>query len=346
MTWKQLQRGGDGSTNIQASVVNYGLGYEDVVSITTRHINESLAVYSESAHAEAKRRVEELTINFLTELREKNPDALANAQDPDIQSAILEAQSAYAKSGQPELGSVLVDLIVRRVSTADRGVQQLATSQAIAAIGRMSPTHIKLCTTLFLTQSVSITDISNLEVLFRALGATLSPFIIDLRASASDVEYLSDIGAARMDLLGGGSLVERFINRYPGLFSLGVGKDAIGDVELLKKHGILASSIYDPSLFQVQAASEEDLDSLIAGIDVEVDAEELRKALTANRMSEERALEELKARIPGFREFSLVWEEANMGHVSVNVVGKVIAHANAKRILGAMFDPPLGIWVS
>lgn len=346
MAWWQKQRSGDNSQNIQAAVANFGLGYEDVLAVVSNYVDASLTKLSQAAFEEARDRVEELTVNYLKEVKERRPEALENARDPGVQASILDAQSAYAKSGDAELGQVLVEMLVKRTDSTDRNVQQLALTEAIVAAGKLSSRHIQLITALFVALAVTYNTPPNPSALYELSAKHLSPFLRGLTASVADVQYLADTGATRIELLSERHIASSYRQRYPGLFCKGFNEETQPAARRYLGTPLLIPCIRDMTLLQVNAVGEADLKSTLAERGMESAMAELSALLGANPMPDDEVERELVESVPGMRGFLRLWRGTPLKNSVPSIVGMVIAHANLRKTLGVEFTADLGIWVS
>jgi HPt (histidine-containing phosphotransfer) domain-containing protein len=346
VAWWKKQRSGDNSQNIQAAVANFGLGYEDVLAVVSNYVDTKLSTLSQAAYEEARDRVEELTVNYLRKIQDHHPEALENARDPGVQSAILDAQSAYAKMGDSDLGQVLVEMLVKRTESTDRNVQQLALTEAIAATGKLSYRHVNLVTALFLTIAVTFGAPRDPDTLYSILRTHLSPFLKGLSASDSDIQYLADTGATRIELLSQRQVASSFQETYPGLFCKGVSSETTPSIKKYEGTSLVIPCIRDNSLLQVNATSVRQLESALLQLGMEDAKEELTMLLRDNPMSEEEIEQELVDRVPGMESFIRLWKSTVLKSSMPSIVGMAIAHANVKKTLGSNFMADLGIWIS
>ncbi|MFF0792784.1 LPO_1073/Vpar_1526 family protein [Streptomyces spiralis] len=348
MIWRQHQKGGDNSQNIQAAIANFGLGYDDVLSVVSNYVESALERYSADAFAEARRRVEELTINYLQKIRDEAPETLINVREPAVQAALLDAQTAYAKSGDASLGKVLVTLLASRTKSADRNIQQLALSAAISSVDKMSTTHLNLCSAHFFASTVIAAGLKVPDELYLFLKATTGPFVENLEASPSDLSYLLDVGAVKADVVNEMKLITEYFKRYPGLFCGGVTADRVPHFDWHVKQGNVAPSQRSAGLYQVTSANLDDLAVRLNGSQHEEDLGVLSSLLLENPMSEEAAFLEMSDKIAGFREFSDLWERRNgLRGFTLTVTGLAVAHAHAQAVLGRrLFFADLETWIA
>jgi hypothetical protein len=105
-----LQAGGD------ITVTSTGMSYQDVRNIALDVYRANFLKLAGNAAEVAACRAEEITEDFLLKLQNEFPSGLEKAQDPDFQYALLTVQREYAKSGDKELGDLLVDLLVDKAN--------------------------------------------------------------------------------------------------------------------------------------------------------------------------------------------------------------------------------------
>lgn len=346
MAWWQKQRSGDNSQNIQAVVANFGMGYDDVLAVVSNYVDSKLSTLSQVAFEEARDRVEELTVNYLKQIQDGHPEALENTKDPGVQSALLDAQSAYAKMGDRDLGQVLVEMLVKRTETTDRNVQQLALAEAIVATGKLSYRHVQLVTALFLTLAVTFGSPVNPADLYVRLRKNLSPFLVGLKASDADIQYLADTGATRIEILSSRKIPFVFRETYPGLYCKGLDREMFPAVKKYENGPLIIPCLRDNKLLQVNASSARQLEELLPQFGLERDKDELLNLLNGNPMPDDEIERELVDSVPGMVEFIQLWEGSVLQNSVPSIVGMAIAHANLKKTLGSDFTADLNIWIS
>jgi len=78
-----------------------------------------------AAQQTAETRGNAIADKFLTKLETENPDSLKQAEAPDFQDAFFTVQKEYAKSGDEDLGNLLVNLLVDRSKQKVRDIKQI-----------------------------------------------------------------------------------------------------------------------------------------------------------------------------------------------------------------------------
>jgi hypothetical protein len=152
----QKQESGDNSANYQAETINqYGISYRDAKEIALDVFQQNFIVLSEQAKQLAKERAEELTNNFLTEIKEKNPELLNSVQEPSMQSALYSAQKSYAISGDRDSADLLVDILVKRAEQNERNLMQIVLNECLEIIPKLIIRQLNTLSLVFLVRNLS-----------------------------------------------------------------------------------------------------------------------------------------------------------------------------------------------
>ena len=153
MADRQEQRGGRQSTNYQAQTINiaHGSSLAEVRDIALEIFQANFFQLAGTAAQTAQSRAEELVGNFISELRDRNPAGAHHAADPDFQYSLIIAQREYARSGDRELGDLLVNLLVDRTASEKRTTQQISLNEAIGAVPKLTNGQLAAITVVFAT---------------------------------------------------------------------------------------------------------------------------------------------------------------------------------------------------
>jgi hypothetical protein len=144
MISRQSQKGGEGSQNNQSgrdtNVTNISIGVSvaEARDIALDVFNANFFKLSGRARDSANERVETITREYIDTLQQKVPQALGSAADPDMQVNLFNVQRDFARSGEGDLASLLVDLLVDRATEADRNVKTLVLNEAIGVAPRLT----------------------------------------------------------------------------------------------------------------------------------------------------------------------------------------------------------------
>ncbi|WP_369386218.1 LPO_1073/Vpar_1526 family protein [Streptomyces sp. CG1] len=220
MTLWQRQKAGNSSQNIQAQIANFGVNYADARQIAMDVFKQNFAQLSQEAMKVAIWRVEEFTLEYLRVLHRRDPLAINHLQEPGVQYALLSGQSNYARSGDPYIGEVLIDLLAERTAMPQRGTVQLALEEAIMASGRISRDHIKMLSILTLRDRLPKSAAIDFKIFFKHFMDGAAALLDGIHFSAADSRYLAATGCVSLGHLED-DMLETWKQAYPLFFIKG-----------------------------------------------------------------------------------------------------------------------------
>lgn len=340
------QEAGDQSVNLQAAGnIVVGVTYEDVRQIALDVYKANAIELAATAKQVAVARAEEITDKFLEELKDKNPSAVSQASRPDFQIALLEAQRAYAKTGDKELATVLVDLLVNRTKQDPRSLREIVLAESLQVVPRLTIAQINTISTIFLLRSSQDRSIAKLEQLGQWYDRYLAPVVSSLSKSETLYRHLVYSNAATQEL-GAINIAGIFKQTYPGLFTRGF--DIVNMQDLIEKYPDLKSVFQDAPLEvrkMLPSVTPDLLRSVLRNVNVtdERDMERLIAAQKSDLMSDEDVLRKLIEIRKGYETLADVWDHSSLKAMTLTSVGIAIGHANFQRLSGD--QAPLTIWI-
>lgn len=346
MKWSTgQQKSRDNSTNIRAGRdISIGLGYRDVKEISRDTAMEvfsrNFQSLSREAHAVAQKRADEFTLNLVESLQQRAPRVLESFQEPGTQSALFSAQSGYAKTGDADLGEVLIELLISRAGCRQRNTSQLASNFAVGIAEHLSSHHFAILTCNFALKQLAYGEIRSIGTLARNIEASIGPFFQDLgSADPADLDYLAGLGCtiATAGSLSPGKYVGM---NYPGLFTRGFSSKEIMHSERLIGTRLVRPFGPDPDRYQIDAVTSEDLlkliDSLLLREISDLALSALRNTVLGEHEIERMITESAPGLAPMFRRI----KELEMNGYINTAIGTAIAHANMRRVIPE-FNVPL-----
>jgi len=264
----QKQATGDNSTNLQGKEITIyqGISYKDAKEIALDVYKANFLALSEKAATEAVRRAEELTDTFLEKLKEEMPAAVQALQEPAMQMALYTAQKEYARTGDKDLESLLVDILVERAQQTERTIQQIVLDESLAVAPKLTLEQLSALTVSFLLTRTRIHFLVSLDALQNYLESHLLPFVDDLTKAETCYEHLEYTGCGSVMRLGNLRTVEAIFNlHYPGLFCKGFESERVstefGDVK--PPAGFLINCLHAPRSFRLTQLIRS---SLVSGV--------------------------------------------------------------------------------
>ena len=344
---RQRQEGGDHSTNIQAENINVtGITYADARDIALDVFRANFMELTEHAGNLARERAEEVTEKFLSKLQNQNAEGIGRAQDPDFQYALFTVQKEYARTGDEDLGDLLVDLLVDRTKHDSRTILQIVLNESLAVAPKLTTDQLSALSIIFILKYTINHSINNLPSLGQYLDTYIQPFADSLLKNASCYQHLEFAGCGSISI-GGSNLGDMFRQKYGGVFSKGFSHDELQNrqIETPPNSPIFVNCLHDPAKLQLNAMSEEILRS--KAVEIGVDEQETNRLVGLNNSFLMNG-NEVKDYLVNFRPYMSnvfeTWEESFMKNMNLTSVGIAIGHANAKRQLGEFTD--LSIWIN
>lgn len=139
MTDKQVQKSGEGSTNVQANsmTVNIGIDEKRAREIYSEMNLQMRQQYSQEAVQVAKKRVDEFESNLIPKM-EKLDGALEAFGDPSFQLLLLEAQKTAAATERPADYDLLSELLIHRFQKGSDRIARTGINRAVEIVDEIS----------------------------------------------------------------------------------------------------------------------------------------------------------------------------------------------------------------
>lgn len=345
---KQVQKGGENSTNIQAEEVNVvqGLTYAEVRQVAIDVFKANFYDLAGEAKNIAESRASKITEDFLAKLQAENPDGFSKAQDPDFQHALFTVQKEHARSGDEDLGSLLVDLLVDRSKQNQRDILQIVLNESLAIAPKLTKEHLAALSVVFLFRYTQNYGIGNHKSFGQYLDMRCAPFAESIPKNQASYQHLqfSGCGAVSMASV---YLEEILGESYQGLFLKGFDPEEITkrEVSIGADQNFFVPCLNDPEKLQVRAISKEILERNMEQLNVpEEDHPKILALFDLGKMSEEEIKEKCIEIRPYMAQVFDAWSSSNLSNFTLTSVGIAIGHANIKRFVGEFAN--LSIWIN
>ena len=345
MTDKQIQKSGNESVNVQANniVFQSGLSYSDVKEIAIDVYEKNFYRLSGIAADTARERAELITEKFLTTLQDKNPDGFAIAQDPDFQYALFTVQKEYAKTGDKDIGELLVDLLVERTKEEKRSLRQIAMNEALVIVPKLTNEQLSALTIVF-TLKNTIFKINNLEKLNNYIETRIAPFVQTITDDDTYYQHIVYTGCASISI-GSISLERIFLTNYAGMFCKGFSAEELLSVNPdANVNAILTHCLHNGELIQIAGLNDSAINTL--ALNRNISADMLNKLLELQHkatMNDKEVRDYLEKSNPCMAALFKYWSSTPLENMTLTSVGIAIGHANMRRITGDSSD--LSIWI-
>lgn len=345
----QKQESGDNSCNIQAQsiVINQGISYEDAKRIALDIYKQNFISLSEDAAALARERAEELTDNFLKKLFEEQKEFVSSMKHPGMQIALYDAQKAYAKTGDKDLESLLVNILVERAVEDKRSLKQITLDEAISVASKLTSEQLDTLTVIFVISRTKTYSIRNINSLKEYFETYILSFLVNVTTSPSCFDHLVYAGCgSKMETQKFHTVELLFRNNYPGIFFNGFTpdefKEQVGEIERYSQ--FLMVCLMFPDKLQINALDLDVLEEKCTKFMVSAeDKNKLNEIFNKYTMQEH----EIKAKVieiePHMEKLFSLWSSTLLSQFALTTVGIAIAQANLRSKKGIKLD--LSIWV-
>lgn len=342
----QDQSSGEGGKNYQAGgdiVIHTDLDEMRAVALSVYKENalELRGIAEDVAYA----RADKLTNEFLGKLHENNPDSVGALSDPDMQSVLFDAQTQYARSGEDDLGKVLVDLLADRAGQEGRTLRTLALNEAITSAPKLTEEQRCVIGLVFILRYARFVGAGNAQKLYESfIKPSVLPLAAHIPDKQADYQHIEYVGAGSISLseIKFGDVIRI---GSEGLFTKGFDLEDLPDewdLTDVSQYGI-RRSIRDFQKWQVNAGSVQDVEEVAANLGKPAIADQLRKLFEKGIMTGQDVLEELKVLDPDVAEASKKWDDSAAKNLTLTTVGIAIGHAYWRRVTGN--DAPLSFWL-
>ncbi len=342
------QEGGDGSSNIQAENVNVynGITYNDAKEIALDVFNSNFIRLKSEAAQIALERAEEITEKIIKELNEKSPESLEEFKNPAMQDALFQTQKEYAKSGDKELGDLLVDILVDRARTQERNMLQLVLDESLIIAPKLTVEHFDVLTLNFLLAQTVSQRVRNLITFSAYIKTQILPFTNDLRNERTTFNHLEYLGCGHIRVGNYGQLEESLKRQYKAVFSKGFTKEKydteVGDFE--NSQSFLMPCLHDTSKIQINTLSDDVLEKEMTKRNIsQKNQNKLKLFFTKTTMDNTEIKDFVISIDPKMEDVFELWNNSPLNKFELSSVGISIAHANYRRKTGETLN--LSIWI-
>lgn len=347
----EIQKAGDNSTQVQASVVNVfnGITEERAREICKEEF-EKIVELTQEAKQTALQRVCELENRVVPKLSQINK-GLDFFSNPDFQFLLIEAQKAAARSERPVDYDLLSELLLHRVKNDSDREKRLGIKKAVEIVDSISDEAL-LGLTVFHAVSHFSPESGDLEAGLDRLDSLFNTlFYGDLPEGNHWIDHLDLLGAIRVNPIGKlMPLLDYYSSMLNGYVCVGILKGSenyFKAVELLANIGvsedILVDNVLNPNYVRLNSPQQNSFESiykLIAPnvmIPLSTKEKKTLKDIVSLYNNDPLLLQNVK------KSFSEKWKMRKslnqlndwwtiIPHAfTLNQMGTVLAHANAQR---------------
>jgi hypothetical protein len=346
----QEQNVGERSTAIQAggdvTITKTGLTYAEVRDIALDVFRANFYELAGFAKETAKSRAEEITEAFLLKLQREYPAGLEGANDPAFQYALFTVQKEYARTGDKDLGDLLVDLLVDRSKQEQRDLLQIVLNESLTTAPKLTESQLAALAVIFLFRYTQNQNLGNHEELGNHLDRHVAPFVSKVVKNIACYQHLEFSGCGTIGL---GSIdLEHILGiTYQGHFLKGFDEREVTGrgVSIGLDPHFFVECLNDKSKLQVRAVSKEVLEKALEARAIATDdREKISHLFNISTMDETEIRGTCIEMRPYMSALFETWSGSAMKNFTLTSVGIAIGHANIKRLVGEFAN--LSIWIN
>lgn len=346
----QQQQVGEGATAVQAGgsviITTVGLSYAEVRDVALDVFRANFYQLAGPAMETAKARAQEITEDFLKKLQQENPDGFGKGQDPDFQHALFTVQKEYARTGDKDLGDLLVDLLVDRSKQDQRDILQIVLNESLATAPKLTDAQLAVLAVIFLFRYTQSHHIGNHLQLGEFFDRQVLPFASKLVKNSACYQHLEFTGCGSVQM-GKITLEDILDQTLPGHFLKGFDQSEIKnrEVSIGLDQRFFTRCLNDPTKFQVRAYNKTFLEQSLAAQDIKPeDRVKIVALFDVGKMSTSEIREKCISIRPFMESVFDTWSDSPMKSFSLTSVGMAIGHANIKRLVGEFAS--LSMWIN
>lgn len=346
----QQQQVGEGATAIQAAgnvfITQVGPSYSEMRDVALDVFRANFYQLAGPAMETAKARAQEITDDFLKKLQKENPSGFGKGQDPDFQHALFTVQKEYARTGDKDLGDLLVDLLVDRSKQDQRDILQIVLNESLGTAPKLTDAQLAVLAVIFLCRYTQNQGIGTHQQLGEYFDHNLLPFASKLVKNSACYQHLEFTGCGSIQM--GEITLENILEQtYQGQFLKGFEQSEIAnrEVSIGNDGRFFIPCLNDNTKFQVRANNKTTLEQ---NLEVYAISPEDRVKIVAlfdvGKMSHAEIREKCIAIRPFMEAVFDTWTNSSMKSFTLTSVGMAIGHANVKRLVGEFAS--LAIWIN
>jgi hypothetical protein len=345
----QNQDVGSGATAIQAggNVTIVGVSATEARAIALDVAKATFFELTGVARETMSSRVEEITEKVISKLERDFPEGLKKATDPDFQHALFTVQKQFGRTGDEDLGDLLIDLLVDRSKQDNRNILQIVLNESLEVAPKLTSAHLSILAVVFLLGYTKNHGLGSYAKLGGYLDDHLLPFVGQLTKNSASYQHLEFTGCGSVQA--GERLLEAiFLHHYPALFTNGFESSEFVNrgISIECQSRFFIPCLSDSSKVQVSALDKEVLDGLFQKYQASQDDRgKITLLFEVGQMSHEEIRQKCVKIRPYMDEVFKCWSDSEMKSFFLTSVGMAIGHANVKRLLADEFAS-LSIWIN
>lgn len=198
---------------------------------------------------------------FLGRLQKENQEGFAQAVDPGFQHALYTAQKEHARTGDDDLASLLVDLLVDRTRHPSRDIMQIVLDESLNTAPKLTEGQLAVLSVVFAFRYTQNSSINCIDSFAESFDRILKPFAALVKKNQAWCQHLEFTGCGAI-ALGQRRLAELLGMSYQVLFLKGIDLSDVESQGLARyiEKGLIIRCLNEPEKYQVGVLSKAGLE--------------------------------------------------------------------------------------
>lgn len=323
-----------------------GVTYSEARAIALDVAKSTFQELTGKARDTMSARVEEITNKVIEKLQSDFPQGLAQATDPDFQHALLTVQKEYGRTGDEDLGDLLVNLLIDRSKQEQRSIKQIVLNESLVTAPKLTEGQLANLAVMFRMRYSRHLLAGNHAQFGAFLDKNIQPFVTKMVKNTANFQHLEFAGCGSVQM-GEATLEEAFRNNYGGLFSKGFEGSELEKQSVMNglDARLFINCLNNSSKLQVNALSKNALEQKLKEYAVGFeDAHKIEELYVSSLMTDGEIRQKVTEIRPYMATVFEYWSGSDMKSFNLTSVGIAIGHANIKRVAGEFGD--LSIWIN
>ncbi len=319
---------------------NIGVSYSDVKDIAHDLFEANFVRLSKSAADIALKRSMKITKKAITKLKKEFGDEFVKANDPNFQSCLYDIQLEYAKTGDDELGDLLLDALVKVCSEDSRSLKGIVFQESLKIIPKLTKTHVVTLSIIFFLRSCSQAGVRNYAMFGHFLDSLVKPLLGKISTHPSCYQHLEFTGCVTFDN-SQPSLASSFKNVFLELFQTGFDESVVGSLKLNNnmRQEFISTCLVDNNKFSVWFVPDAGLNAKLNRLNIPIEVQKrVISAYTNHRMSDEKIIKHCIEVRPYMSKLFDVWTSQGINNLRLTTVGIAIGSQHFEKISKTKID--------
>jgi hypothetical protein len=325
---KQTAEAAEGAAVVQvAGDYCAGLSIDQTKEIAREVMRTEYGILFDDALQTFQGRATKLTDDIIGKVESTNPLLKQRFKEPSIQLTLNAVLKEYGKTGDPDLGEGLVDLMIEKLTFKDGCIQSHIIDEAIALLPKLNKDHLVFLAMLYRfrnTYNPNLTDLPKFNSYYQQWISLIQPIT---NIGEDFIKYLKFLRCVQdMSMTKYYKPYEEIIQiNYAGLFNKGFNPHEIEPDIMTKLHdaGLIIRCLHNRTKLQINTYNESTLNERLNNFQ-ESDKIQILKIFTDNIIPSTEIKDYLKSQDKRWNDILTFLDNKEFNCYELSSVGKYL----------------------